>query len=75
MVFRITGTDTNFVRGRTAVSFDPPYVRVLGRPWVIDAEQLVAVSLVQRGAPSEFCEVTVMIEEEEYTLEEGLLIE
>jgi hypothetical protein len=74
VIFRITGSNTNFVRGSTAVSFDPPSVRVLGRPWVINPQQLVVLSVVQRDAAPGFYDVIVATDEDEYILEAGLLI-
>jgi hypothetical protein len=73
--FNIETPSMKCVRGKTTVSFYGEQVRVLGRPWVIDAHRVLAIAVIKREAAPRPYDVMVEVDGEECVLEDGLLIE
>jgi hypothetical protein len=75
VVFRITGNNVVFQRGRTAIVFGTDDIQLLGRvPWVVNPEELLAIAVVRRRATPGLYDVAVEAEGTHCVLSEGLMI-
>jgi M6 family metalloprotease-like protein len=76
VIFRLDGTNIEFVRGNTRVSFDTEDIRVLGgRAFVINPRRAWVTGVMSRDAAPGTYDVMVEADGEECVLEDGLLIE